>query len=93
MNPDANRPQENGGDNRKAAGWIVATAIGLPLLYVLSVGPAARVYGECNRTFGWSGKYDPIMDAVYAPIVYLVKNTKAGEKIIMWYVIDVWGSR
>jgi hypothetical protein len=59
----------------RRAGWpIVCALIALPLLYTLSVGPAAYLV---ERT----GTGSELAHGVYAPLIWLGENTPLGEPL------------
>lgn len=73
-------------DLERRTTWIWAVVIGaalmMPILYVLSVGPAIWLHG---RTTGLG---QDIIETVYYPLEWLHENTFL-ERPLQWYV-EMW---
>ena len=67
------------------AGCVVIGVIGfiVPVLYVLSIGPAVLVLANYPAAEPW-------MNPVYFPIVFVADNCSQAEDALAWYV-DLWG--
>ena len=62
--------------------WIVALLIGLPVLYVASLGPAGWLV---NRVFG-PGWLKNALVVIYMPIIWLEQNgPQPIQYAIRWY--------
>jgi uncharacterized membrane protein len=73
-NHDLNRPWP----------WIVATVLTLPVLYVLSAGPAVWL---CVNVLPKS-THDNVM-AIYAPLEYVIPDSDGAAKIWIEY-LTLW---
>jgi hypothetical protein len=62
----------------------LAVALVLPILYVLSIGPAVWLSDQ-----GYTG--DPESNPIYRPLVWLVDTFPTFEEFIDWYV-DLWST-
>ena len=51
-------------------------------LYVLSVGPAARLHDE--------GRIPGGVSLLYSPLIFLSEHSAAADRFFRWYVRDVW---
>lgn len=60
----------------------IAVVIALPLLYVLSIGPAAIIYKKCPKSHHAFLEF-------YHPVIWLYENT-ALQRPIGWYA-HLWG--
>jgi len=66
------------------AGWYVA--VGLVVIYVLSIGPVA---GWAERSgLPYDGNLGRALEAFYSPLGWLIDNT-AAEHVFDWY-IELW---
>jgi hypothetical protein len=69
---------------RAPVGAWVALAIALPVLYVLSIGPAI-----------WLDKYAGMpalmwgLKVIYSPLVWLMDTNETMKSAMMWY-IELW---
>ena len=77
MRPDPGKP---------SGGGVAAVAVGiicllLPVLYVLSVGPASQFYAGSQPP--------PWVLTFYAPIEYLANTVPLFAAVLEWY-IDFW---
>jgi hypothetical protein len=60
--------------------WIGAALLSLPFLYVLSIGPAARLA---------SGGSFATLSAVhhfYFPLELIARRSRTAEKVLNWYI-------
>ncbi len=59
------------------------------VLYVLSIGPVAKVGGHFGlpHTHPQAAK---VVQAFYSPIVLVVENYPAAGRLLVWYLHDVW---
>ncbi len=62
--------------------WIVLVLL---IAYPLSIGPVARIYR------GVIGGPPRIVQAFYSPLVQVCGMSPGGDKLLRWYVVDVWG--
>jgi hypothetical protein len=60
--------------------WFLAM-LGALVIYVLSVGPVARVYG---------GSPPAAVDTIYTPLAYLYRHVPAVHSFYDWYA-KLWG--
>jgi hypothetical protein len=60
--------------------WVLAVIV----LYVLSVGPAARLHDE--------GSLPDSTSMLYSPLIFLTEHSAAADRFFRWYVRDVWGA-
>jgi hypothetical protein len=58
--------------------WIALALVLAPVLYTLSVGPAAYLVGR-------AGKGEGTVQVIYAPLIWLHENTQL-RKPLDWYV-------
>ena len=65
--------------------WIVALLIGLPVLYVASIGPAFWAYEHAGKPM-WMA-YG--IHYVYWPLVWLSEQSQLSEHLLLTYV-SVW---
>ena len=72
MQTETNQPGEPRGAKRGVA-MVAAIAVGLPLLYVLSIGPADLVMRKTHY-FGGTVSTDSV-DRFYYPVVWLHDHT------------------
>jgi hypothetical protein len=61
-----------GGRSRILA-WTAALVIGIPVLYVLSIGPAAVMV---QKTGGIKSPFIHALEAIYTPLIWLCNNNK-----------------
>jgi len=74
---------------RKRPLWPLVTAavVGLPVLYVASIGPVVWVFAHCSppdwvhAVAGW----------VYEPLERAGRNGPEPFKALMWWYLDLWG--
>jgi hypothetical protein len=78
---DANMAEESNEGGRGSGWWVWLWLLALPVLYVLSVGPALTVVNR-SRT----GKETFLV--VYAPVVWLYENTPLQGPLDSY--IDFW---
>jgi hypothetical protein len=55
----------------------------LPVLYVLSIGPAAKLADVGVVS-------DSIVETVYRPLVLATKHSNTFRKAMFWYLHDLW---
>lgn len=61
---------------------VLVLLVILPLLYVLSVGPAIRVHSAA-----WTGdSADSVIEAVYAPLSRVANRFPLFDPVVDWYV-------
>ena len=82
MNPE--EPAKSG--VLKTTGVAISIAIGLLLFYVLSSGPVTKLVTsvDCLKP----GKH--FVDELYFPLGYAAHRCQPFQKLILWYVLDVW---
>jgi len=74
-------------EKKKASGnWWWALLLALPVMYVLSIGPVARIYQEFEK-----GDYDilwlgDVLTSFYFPILWMIKNNEQMADLIMMYL-------
>lgn len=66
---------------RHIAGVALATMflMGLPVLYVLSIGPAEAMYESCGESMQY------VLEVVYAPLTWLDANSDIARSFFDWY--------
>ena len=69
-------------------GMLTAVAVGLPLLYLLSVGPVALILEKTNGFGGWIPL--DLLDKIYYPVVWLYNNNTFMRHPIEMY-LKLWG--
>ena len=83
MKADSSNTEETRSDVRKATSLIGAVLLALPIIYVLSVGPAAKL-----------AQYHVISPSAvvsfYAPLEWLARQSQPLGNLMRWYVLDVW---
>jgi hypothetical protein len=60
--------------------WALAL---LPFLYVLSIGPAAKLEDAGVLP-------ESLVAAVYSPVGLIADHSKGFGKLMLWYLHDVW---
>jgi hypothetical protein len=78
--------RDNANDQRRgstAAVWFVAVVTLLPALYVLSLGPAVRLFDHNGSPF------QPFVAALYSPLEWLANNCKTIGDALSFYV-SLW---
>ena len=70
MNEDGSRP---------LSGYVLLFAAVLPLLYILSIGPAAAFFSHSET-----------VKDIYLPLIWLYENVPAVDRPLEWYV-GLWG--
>jgi len=73
------------GGSKLAAPVAVALLIGLPLLYVLSIGPAVWVYYHA----GFSDSTNDVIEAIYMPLIVFCEAFDPLGEYLQAY-IDLW---
>lgn len=73
-------PKEDGSKGRF---WIVGVLCALPILYILSVGPAIKIYENSGKV----GK--EIVIAVYKPLEIATKQNRGFRRVMDLY-LDFW---
>jgi len=58
--------------------WVLLVFV----LYVLSVGPAARLHDE--------GFIPDSASVIYSPLIFLSDHFAPSDRFFQWYVADVW---
>ncbi len=58
--------------------WVLVVIV----IYVLSVGPAAKLHDE--------GVIPDSASVVYSPLIFLSEHSTAADAFFRWYVRDVW---
>jgi hypothetical protein len=67
--------------------WLVALLIGLPVLYIASIGPACWI---CAHTD--SGKH--VVGTIYSPMIALFWHDSSSlRRVVRWYATIGCGSR
>ncbi len=66
----------------RAPGWVAVLAILLPVLYVMTMGPAWKIGHALGA---WS-----TVRVLYAPVLWLVDISDPFAGFIQWYLHDVW---
>ena len=77
---------------KKKGGWAgvaILALVLLPVLYVLSVGPAYRI--------AFSGEYDYVswLDDFYAPLWWAARHSDPIQRVMLWYtgwdeILEAW---
>lgn len=75
-------PRRGGGTSSL---WLLA----LPVLYVLSIGPMAKI----DKTLDFT-KHQPRLERgleiFYAPVVWCAVHSQSFRRLLLWYWRDVW---
>jgi len=74
--------EENKNKSHRGFAMVMAVAIAIPLLYVLSIGPAAAI---CAK----HPKYFPALFEFYSPLLWFVD--KAGLAPQLRFYVSLWG--
>jgi hypothetical protein len=74
--------QQRGRSSALTASLIVAVVV-LPILYVLSVGPAAWLH--------MNGYVGDGIQLVYGPLRYVYENSAVAQQVLDWY-LGLWGA-
>ena len=73
--------QERGGIGWGTIAWVFCTLL---VIYVLSVGPVAKIYRG-------KSKQPPVaVLGIYAPLEFSYKHSSVVKRFIDWYLRDVW---
>jgi hypothetical protein len=68
---------------RRKVVWITAGVITLIFIYFLTFGPVMKLLDQ--------GKISKnVVGAVYLPVLILADKSMAFNKVLDWYVTDVW---
>ena len=78
---------ESSGERPRSGVWWVSWLIIIPLLYVLSVGPVAKL-AEVLR----SRRLQGMATVVYSPLRLVYFNSSAARHFFDWY-LGIWGVR
>jgi len=69
--------------------WIVALLIGLPVVYLLSFGPACLAVqlatGKCITYAGSLFGNSELIDTLYAPLDWMDCKSEFAASVIWWY--------
>jgi hypothetical protein len=68
--------------------WLVWGSAFLAV-YVLSVGPAARVYKHLQRS-GQHPRTERGLEVFYSPLGFLARRCPPADRFLSWYLSDVW---
>ena len=73
-------------DPKGSSGWLIILVVAVPLLYVLSIGPAEAVFSRTknSRTINLLGK-------VYAPVIWLHDHTILKKPLEAY--VELWGAK
>jgi hypothetical protein len=80
---EATRQTEEDQANAGGLSWYVCTILFLPLLYLLSVGPALKLRDARSLP-------DPIFQMVYTPLHYAERACPPLSRSVYWYAATVW---
>ena len=83
MKSEADPNESVRSDSRKMVKWTIAVAVMVPVLYVLSTGPVARLAQAAGMEMHWLWTF-------YAPLRWLASHCPAFESFMRWYLMDVW---
>ena len=75
---------------RAGMSWVIWALVLIPLLYVLSIGPAARIYPSLRTR---SPQAAQALENLYKPLEILADHWKPFERFIRWYIFDLWKLR
>jgi hypothetical protein len=73
------------GAGGSSAFWLLA----LPVLYVLSIGPMAKIDKTLDLTKNQPG-LERGLEILYAPVVWCAKHSPTFKSLLLWYWRDVW---
>jgi hypothetical protein len=71
--------------DRKGLLKLVAYPFSLLVLYVLSIGPAAKM----ER----ANILPTRLMSVYKPLGFIARHSKTADKFFDWYIFELWGCR
>jgi hypothetical protein len=71
-------------DSRGSSGWLVIFCVVAPLLYVLSIGPAAALVSRANN-----GRNAASLRKIYAPVIWLHDHTVLKKPLEAY--VELWG--
>jgi hypothetical protein len=63
--------------------WLIAAIVILPVVYVLSLGPAVRLFHGSNSPF------IGLIAGFYSPLEWLARNCEPIGDVLGWY-IGLW---
>lgn len=63
--------------------WYLLVTMAVLVVYFLSIGPMARYYARSRRP-------PAVIMSIYAPLGFLVQHCRPAERLVRWYVLDVW---
>ena len=69
-------------EGRRGPTLVVLWGMLVVALYVLSVGPAARLHDE--------GLIPDSASVIYSPLIFLSNHFAPADRFFQWYVADVW---
>jgi hypothetical protein len=78
--------QPNEGPRARGTLKLVAYPFIFLVLYVLSIGPAARM-GQANIL------PMPLIISAYKPLSIVCRHSNTAEKLLVCYLFEVWGCR
>jgi hypothetical protein len=71
-----------------ASRWFLYIAAGF-LVYVLSIGPAAKLSHACKLP-AKHPHIQAVIEAIYSPILIVGDNCPPVGQFLNWYVITIW---
>ena len=83
----SNREEHGRGRSGVAIAVIGVLVLAIPLLYVLSVGPAAYVYDRIDD----SSALATTLQTIYAPLGWVSEQSSLTRDALNWY-LSVWQS-
>lgn len=75
---------EQTADSKGSSGWLVILAVVVPVLYVLSIGPAAALVSRTNN-----GRDAGVLTKIYAPVIWLHDHTILKKPLEAY--VKLWG--
>jgi hypothetical protein len=80
--------QETSTSKRSGLPWYVWVCVSLPFVYVLSIGPVAKLY---DLGYIRGARYAAV-ERIYAPLDWAANNCTPFAHFLIWY-LRVWGVR
>jgi hypothetical protein len=71
---------ETSGSRASFSLWWFPVALGI---YILGIGPAARIYQACPAT-------RRALETIYVPLITLRRTCPPAGRVLDWYIIAVW---
>jgi hypothetical protein len=80
--PSSELPISDPAQDKPGTLWILWVFLAL-LIYILSIGPAAKFCSGDRRT-------TQVLEILYFPVFLLDQNSGPVHAFLRWYIVDVW---